>query len=236
MANFGDSLVGGLTGGLISTGVGLLAGGVKYLLGAKQRRLADAIHPYDPGYQMNNEVIDNARITGDEYNNYGLPGYSKILNNLNNSYTTGLNRATQGATSSADVQDAANKLQYGHDQQLNQLATQAEQGKQTALTRWLASKAASGAEYQNKNAYDNQRFQQLLGQKAELQNASNVNTYGAADQAAKLVSSIFSYRGGNTATGPTGQIKTGSPIFDSPVSTPNFTSDSYTYRAGDGLA
>lgn len=216
------------TGGLIGAGVGLLAGGLKYFLGRKQQKLADAIHPFDPGYQMNNEVIDNARITGDEYNNYGLPGYSKILNNLNDSYTTGLNRATQGATSSADVQDAANKLQYGHDQQLNQLATQAEQGKQTALTRWLASKAAAGAEYQNKNAYDNQRFQQLLGQKAELQNASNVNTYGAADQAAKLVSSIFSYRGGNTATGPIGQIKTGSPIFDTPVAGGYGTTDQPT--------
>src|SRR6184192_3042235 len=86
-ASLGGSIPGfGLVGGLIGGAAGLGLAGVKYLLGSAQRKAANAIHPFNPGYQMNNEVIDNARVLGDRYGNYQLPGYSQLMDNLKGNF------------------------------------------------------------------------------------------------------------------------------------------------------
>lgn len=203
----------GGVGGLVGAGLGLTLGGVKYLLGGAQRKQAASIHPYDPGYQLNNEVIDNARVAGDVYNNYQLPGQQEELNNIQGAASASFENARKGATSSADLLDAANKEQYQENQQLSGLQVQTAQGKQSALTQYLATKAASGAEYQNKNTYDREQYNQQLQLKNQLNNNATANQYSAADQAAKLVSSIFSYKSGIRPSGVTGNINAGEPLF-----------------------
>lgn len=205
---------GTLTGGLIGAGLGLGLGGIKYLMGSAQRKQANSIHPINPGYQMNNEVLDNARITGDVYGNYQLPGYSKLLTDLNGSYADSFTKAQQGATSSADLLTAANTGNQVHNDQLDKLAVVNAQGKQSALTQYLAAKAAAGQEQQNKNEYDRNEYEKQLDLKNRLNNNATANQYGAADQAGKLISSIFSYRGANPTPGPQGAVKTLAPIFD----------------------
>lgn len=194
-------------GGVVGAGVGLGLAGVKYLIGAGQKSKSNAMHLIDPGYEMNRDVIDNARIEGDQYNNYQLPGYNQILANLNNSYATGITSAERGASSGGDVIDAANKLTYQKNQQLNQLAVQQAQGKQSALMRYLAAKAAAGQEYQDKNTYDRQRFDEQLQLKNQLDNNGTMNEYGAADQAGKLVAAMFSYGGKQTNGGGLNLVK-----------------------------
>ena len=56
--------------------------------GGKQRREAERIRnsSVDPGYQMNQGVIDNARILSDRASNYTIPGYERALQNINQSY------------------------------------------------------------------------------------------------------------------------------------------------------
>lgn len=211
----------------VGTAIGAAAGlglaGVKYLIGNNQAQQSKNMKLVNPGYQMNNEVLDNARIEGDQYNDFQMPGYQQILSNLNKSYMTGQENADRGASSSGDVLDAANKLNYTHDQQLNNLAVQNAQGKQSALMRYLAAKAAAGAEYQDKNTYDRQQYEQQLGLKNQLANNGTANMYGAADQAGKLVAAMFSY-GGKGTTGGTGDVVKGAPIIDTPVqSTTNTT-------------
>lgn len=201
-------------GTAIGAAAGLGLAGVKYLLGAGQRKAAAAIHPYNPGYQMNNEVIDNARIAGDTYSNYQLPGYSQLLDNLKGSYNTSIMGAERGGTSSTDVLDAANKANATQGQQLESLAVQNAGGKQNSLTAYLAAKAAAGAEYQDKNTYDRNEYEKQLQLKNGLNNNATANMYGAADQAGKLVSSIFSYRGVPTAPGPQGAIVKAPSLFD----------------------
>lgn len=201
-------------GTVIGAAAGLGLSGVKYLLGSAQRKAANAIHPFNPGYQMNNEVIDNARVLGDEYSNYQLPGYSQLLDNLKGSYNSTMENAQRGATSSADVLDAANKASFTQGQQINQLGVQQAQGKKNALTAYLGAKAAAGAEYQDKNTYDRNEYEKQLQLKNGLNNNATANMYGAADQAGKLVSSIFSYKGVPQTAGPQGLVAKAPALFD----------------------
>lgn len=206
------SLVGGTAGAIIGGTAGLALGGVKYLLGSAQRKQAKSIHPYDPGYQGNPDVIDNARVQGDVYNNYQLPGYQQMLANLTNAGAVSQTNAQRGATSSADVISAANTGNQIQAQQLGGLAVQNAQGKQSALSQYLAAKAAAGAEQENQNVYEREMYNQQLQLKNQLNNNATANQYGAADQAGKLISSIFAYRGGIN-NNKTGKIKQGAPIF-----------------------
>lgn len=203
----------GPLGTAIGAAAGLGIGGVKYLLGSAQRKAANAIHPYNPGYEINRDTVDNARILGDNYNNYLLPGYKQTLSNLQSGQTNAQVNAERGATSSGDVISAANVGNQVNAQQMGQLAVQNAQGKQNALTEYLAAKAASGAEQQNKNTYDREMYNQQLGLKNQLNNNATANQYGAADQAAKLISSIFSYKGGVKSPVNKGAINPGVSIF-----------------------
>lgn len=213
-ASLGGSIPGvGLVGGLIGAGAGLGLAGVKYLLGSAQRKAANAIHPFNPGYQVNQEVIDNSRILGDRYGNYQLPGYGQLMDNLKGNFNQSIENANRGATSSADVLDAANKSNATLGQQQEQLAVQNAQGKDSALTQYLAAKAQAGQEMQNKNEYDRNEYEKQVQLKNGLNNNATANQYGAADQAGKLVSSIFSYRGVPQTPGPQGQVAQQPGIF-----------------------
>lgn len=216
-------VVGTIAGTAIGAGLGLTLGAAKYFMGSAQRKAANAIKPIDPGFQLNNEVIDNARITGEQYSNYELPGYQQLLSNIKNSGASSFVNSERGATSSADVLDAANKGNQVQQQQINQLGVETAQGKSSALTQYLAAKAASGAEYQKKNEYDQMRYDQQLNLKYQLQNNATANQFSAADQAGKLISSIFASRNGIKQPGPQGQVTSGSPIFDTTgASDPNY--------------
>lgn len=201
-------------GPVVGGSIGLGLAGVKYLLGNAQRSAANSIKPFNPGYQMNNDVIDNARIAGDIYGNYQLPGTQQLEDNLKGGFNQSVENAEKGATSSADVLDAANKENATLGQQQEQLAVQNAQGKQNALTAYLAAKAAAGAEYQNKNEYDRNEYEKQVQLKNQLNNNATANQYSAADQAGKLVSSIFAYRGVPQNPGPQGLVTKGTPLFD----------------------
>lgn len=187
-------IVGTAAGTIIGGTAGLAMGGIKYLLSSAQRKQANSIHPYDPGYEMNKEVLDNARIAGENYGNYQMPGYQQAADSIQNNTAAGMARAERGATSSADVIDAANKGAGQQGQQLEQLAATSAQGKESALTRYLAAKAQAGEEAVNKNTYDREMYNQQLQLKNQLNNNATANQYGAADQAGKLLSAIFSMK------------------------------------------
>lgn len=206
-------------GTIIGAGAGVVYGGAKYLLGSAQRKAANALHPIDPGYQLNNEVIDNARVLGDQYANYQLPGEQQAVNNIKGNTAAGFVRAQQGATSGADLLDAANKGAYVERQQLENLATQSAAGKTSILTQYLAAKAAAGAEYQNKNAADRERYAQQMQLKNQLNNNATANQFSAADSSGKLIASIFASKGGITPPGNNGDIKQGDSVFNAPTAT-----------------
>lgn len=158
----------------------------KGIKGIGQSSQANGMHPIDPGYTMNQGVINNAKTLSDEYGNYQLPGYSQIAGNINTNFQNAFTSGSQGATSSGDVLDLATKMAYGKNQAFNQLGQENAQGKQNMLGQLLNANAAAGQEYTNKNEYDRQMYQGQLKQKAALTQAGAQNTYGAVDQLAGL--------------------------------------------------
>lgn len=145
--------------------------------GIGQRRQAKRLRAsaVDPGYQMNQGVLQNEQILRNRYNNYQIPGYNQALNNINASGATAFNSGLQGASSSGDVLDLATRIAYGQGQQYRGLAVQNAQGKEGALNEYLGANVAAGQERQNANLYDRQKYQQQLAEAAALYNAGDQN-------------------------------------------------------------
>lgn len=176
---------------LLGIGTGLLSTGIKLASGIGQQRKAKKINPIDPGYTMNQGVLNNARTLSERYGNYVLPEYNTALNNIQQNQENAFSRGIQGATSGGDVLDLATKLAYGGGQQLNELALANAQGKDQALMQSLNANAQAGQEYQNKNAYDRQQYQAQLREKAALTQARAENIYGAVDTAGSVLGSYL---------------------------------------------
>lgn len=153
-----------------------------------QQNKANALKPQNPGYQINQGVIDNAKTLSDQYGNYHLPGYSQMSDTINRNYADAFSRGSQGATSSADVLDLATKMAYGKNSGDNQLNVENAQGKQGLLGSYLDANEAAGREYQGANAYDRDMYQQQLKEKAALDQAGATNEFGAFDQIAGAAS------------------------------------------------
>lgn len=201
-----DALSGAATGAVlgsavpgIGTAVGAVAGGViglapslfKLFSGASQKKQANAINPVNPGYQVNQNIIDNANILKNRYLNYTLPGYGQAQDNINRGYQYAFSKGVQGASSGGDVADLAAKLAYGKNVAQNQLEAQNAQGKEGALMPYIDASAAAGQQYQQKNAYDIDQYNQQLKQKAALTQAGNTNEYNALDSGASVLSSYL---------------------------------------------
>lgn len=167
-------------------GAALSAGPAIYkgIKGIGQIKAANKMHPIDPGYQMNQAVIDNAKTLSDQYGNYQLPGYSQFASNINSTFQNGFENGVQGATSGGDVLDLATKMAYGKNQAFNKLGVEGAQGKQSALASYLQGNAAAGQEYVNKNAYDRDMYQGQLKEKSALKQAGESNLFGGLDQVA----------------------------------------------------
>lgn len=178
----------------IGIGVGLLPSLYKAVSGIGQVRRGKKMNPTDPGYTLNSGVIDNARVLSERSGNYTMPGYSGAVGNIGAATAGAFDAGVQGASSGGDVLDLATKLAYGQQQQLNTLATQNAEGADQALLQSLDANAAAGQEYQNKNAYDRDLYQQKLREKAALIQGGNENVYGAIDQAAAIGTSLLNPR------------------------------------------
>lgn len=178
-------------GAIFGAAAGLIPAIFKGISGLGQIREGNKMKPVDPGFRRNEAVIDNARILGDRYANYQMPGYSQAQNQIGASTANAFAQGSQGASSGGDVLDLATKLAFGQQQSLNQLALQNAVGKEQALSQSLNANAAAGQEYVNENAYDRDIYQQQLRQKAALQQAGNENLYGAIDQGASVAGSLL---------------------------------------------
>lgn len=174
-------------GGALSIGPAIFKG----IKGISQINQSNAMHPNNPGYQMNQGVIDNAKTLSDQYGNYLLPGYSQAKSNIDNTFQNAFSSGVQGATSGGDVLDLATRMAYGKNNAYNNLDIQNAQGKQSALASYLQGNAAAGQEYVNKNAYDRDIYQGQLREKAALKQAGEANLFGGIDQAAGAGSKLL---------------------------------------------
>lgn len=184
----------------VSAGISLLPALYKGISGIFQKNKANSINPVDPGYTMNSGVLANAESLRNRASNYIMPGYSKALGNINSTYSTAFNNGVQGASSGEDVLDLATKIAYGQANASNNLAAQNAQGAEGAYLQSLQGNMAEGQEYQNKNAYDREKYMMELREKAGLTQAANENIYGALDSAAGVATNMFTQPSATTTT------------------------------------
>lgn len=181
--------------------LGLGSSVFKGVTGANQKAQASQINPNDPGYQINQQIIDNAKTLSDKYNNYVMPGYSVAKNDLDNSLATAMSSAREGATSSGDLLDAASKFNFNQNKALNNLNVTGAQMKESLLPQVLQANAAAGNEAVLNNKFDNDRYDQQVKAKAALNQAGNTNLFGAIDGIASAGGAFLSYQGGHEKTG-----------------------------------
>ncbi len=161
--------------------------------GIGQRRQAKRIraNAVDPGFMMNQGVLQNADTLQNHYNNYQIPGYNQALNNINASGATAFSSGLQGASSSGDVLDLATRIAYGTGQQYRGLAQQNAQGKEGALQDYLGANVAAGDQQQQANAYQRQKYQQQLAEAAALYNAGDQNVNSGITGASSIATSAL---------------------------------------------
>lgn len=176
---------------LLAAGVSLLPSLFRTITGSSQRNRAAKINPVNPGYQINQAVVDNASNLTNRANNYFIPNYGGVVNDIYSSGATAFNRGIQGATNSGDVLDLATRIAYGQNAAMNNLAAQNAQGAETAYLQGLDAQAAAGRELQQKNAWDREQYMQQLREKAALEQAGTENIYGGLDSAASLGANVL---------------------------------------------
>lgn len=202
------------TAALVGAGASLIPSVFKGISAISQKRKANRINPIDPGYQMNSQVIDNARILGDRYTNYQMPGYGTAQNQIQANASNAYSQGVQGASSSGDILDLVSKINYGTNQASNQLAQQSAMGKEGALKDYLGANVQAGNEYQKLNEYQRQQYEAKLREKAALTQSANENAYGAIND---LASAGASLAGGLSSGGRVSPVKNSiSPITNAP--------------------
>lgn len=161
--------------------------------GIGQRRQAKRLRAsaVDPGYQMNQGVLQNEQSLRESLGNYQIPGYTQALNNIGASSATAFNSGLQGASSSGDVLDLATRIAYGTGEQKRQLEVQNAQGKNELFDQYLNANVAAGQERQNSNAYQRQKYQQQLAEAAALYNAGSQNINSALGGVSSVGTSLL---------------------------------------------
>lgn len=171
-----------------SAAISLAPSVMKWFSGRSQRRRADAINPVNPGFVQNQGIIDNARMLGDRYGNYNLPGMGAIQDDIRSSYAGAFSRGVQGASSSGDVLALASSLSGQEANAMTGLGVQNAQGKEAALNQYLHANQLAGNEPVRQNMYELEQYQQQLREKAALEQTGAQNQYGALNEAAGALS------------------------------------------------
>lgn len=138
----------------------------------------------NPGFVMNNALIDNARILGDRYSNYNLPGLGNMRDNVRSGYATAFSRGVEGATSGGDVLDLATRLGGAEAGSMQEIDGMNAQGKDQALMQYLNANSAAGNEPVRKNIYELEEYQRKIHERAALDQSGAMNQYGALTEGA----------------------------------------------------
>lgn len=189
----------------IPAAISLVPSVFKAVTGIFQRNKAKKINPINPGYTVNNSVIDNATNLTNRANNYVMAGYGDAVNDINSASANAFNTGVQGATNSGDVLDLATKIAYGQGQNINNLNVSNAQGREQAYMQAVNARNMAGQELQNKNAWEREQYMQQLREKAALEQSGTENIYSGISGAASIGANALMPRATSTTT-PTNVI------------------------------
>ena len=163
----------------------LLSAGYKFLTGNKQvkdgKRLA-AENKFTP-YTRPTEVTEALNITERNYRN-GMPGSDLYENRILSSAGSAFNAASNAASSSGDVLDAATKINMNTNRAMQDLSVQEDNFTQMALGQYT-DQLNNNAAYSDKEFSYNidQPYQRKAAAASALIGAGNQNKFSGFDDA-----------------------------------------------------
>lgn len=203
-------------GGLAITAAGT---GLKAAQGARQRRDAERIRNLyvDPGVQRNYGLERVSNILGQNYNNFNLPGFSAMLDNIRSGQASTVAQGVNAATSSNDILDLVTRSQSVADNATNDLYLQNAAGKQQALQSYLNSINAVGQDQVRVNQELNNRFSGRQQESAALEGAGIQNQYNAINEALSGINTLYStnFVGRDYVNQSTGKMERMPSVWDS---------------------
>lgn len=208
-----------MIGALVTGGLSLAGSVGKYLTGRSQAKTAERLRNslVNPGITQNYGLERTSDILGQNFNNYNLPGFSNMLDNIRSNQAFAINQGINAAGSSGDILDLVTRSQSVTDNATQNLYMQQAQGKQQALNDYLNSVNAVGADQVRVNQLENQRYQQGLAEAAALEGAGTQNQFGAMNEAISGINTLYStnFVGKDYVNQSTGKMERTPSVWDS---------------------
>lgn len=155
-----------------------LGAAVPIITGAAQKSRAKKIrnNAVDPGIQPNYALDRVTQTLFQNYSNWNLPGYSKMIDQIGSNQASSNANVLNAATSSSDILNGITGNQVAADTSAIGLALNQASGKERALMSYLNSVNAQGQDQLRMNAQENERYQAELREAAAIEGAGIQNT------------------------------------------------------------
>lgn len=187
----------------------LVGAGTSVYMGAQQRKKANQIrdNASDPGINPNYSLDRVTETLFQDYSNFNLPGYSKMVGQIGSNQATANNLAVNASVSSADVLNSITNNQVAADNAIAELGIAEGNAKQQALMRYLDSLNNQGQDQLRMDAQKEQRFQAQLNEAAALEGASiqNINS-GFQDALVSTSAMVGNFMPRQSINQSTGQV------------------------------
>lgn len=191
---------------VIVGGVSLAGSAVQASQASKQMNQAKLMDTQDPGYAGNPELRANADMLQNRFLNYNIPNYQAALEGIDRASEMAYRSATQGATSSSDLIDAATKIAYGGQVASRDLNVQAGIGRDQAFMDYISANQLAGEDIARSNEWERQGFLRDQQHAANLENASISNTWNAIQGGLNTAAQLGTYAYRNGAFGGSNNI------------------------------
>lgn len=172
---------------------GLINSGLKFFGGNKQIKKGEEIDRNNKfiKYQRPSEVVQALKLAEKNYLS-GMPGVDILQNRIGTNAATAMNTATQGASSSADVLDAATKINYTTNMANEDLALEEQNFKQDALGGYL-NQLGNNSGYADKEFSYNidQPYQRRAAAASALIGAGHQNKWAGIDEGLGVATDIL---------------------------------------------
>lgn len=160
-----------------SVAAATIGAGVPLIMGAAQKRKAKNIRSsaVDPGVQPNYALDRVTQTLFQNYSNWNLPGYSKMMNQIGSNQASANSNIMNAATSSSDILNGITGNQVAANSSAVDLALNQASGKERALMNYLSSVKDQGQDQVRMNSQDNERYQAQLNEAAAMEGAGIQN-------------------------------------------------------------
>lgn len=169
-----------------------IGAGTTIYMGAKQRKAAKRARQsaVDPGIQPNYALDRVTNTLFQNYSNYNLPGYSKMMDQIGSAQASANQAAVNASTSSSDIINAITNNQAISDNASTNLAVTQASGKEQALMNYLRALESSGQDQVRMNQAQLSRYDASLREAAALEGAGLQNQYQGFNDALTAAGAI----------------------------------------------